>query len=83
MVEGIRIAADFGPCFGNTLYGFEVAYLMRNEWARTPEDVLWRRTNMGLFLTAEEVQRLDAWMAEHRNLPAAEAAISQGKTDAA
>ena len=83
MVEGIRIASDLGPCFGNTLYGFEVAYLMRNEWARTAEDVLWRRTNMGLFLTAGEVRCLDAWMREHRDLPAAEAAILQGKTDAA
>jgi glycerol-3-phosphate dehydrogenase len=83
MVEGIRIASDLGPCFGNNLYGFEVAYLMRHEWARTAEDVLWRRTNMGLVLTAEEGQRLDAWMREHRHLSAAEDSISQGKTDAA
>ncbi|KAB2889872.1 MAG: glycerol-3-phosphate dehydrogenase [Desulfobulbaceae bacterium] len=83
MVEGIRIASDFGQCFGNNLYGFEVAYLMQHEWARTAEDVLWRRTNMGLFLTAEEVRLLDAWIREHQDLPAAEAAISQGKTDAA
>lgn len=65
MVEGIRIASDFGICFGDCLYQFEVLYLMENEWAQTAEDVLWRRTNMGLFLTAEEDRKLDDWMKEH------------------
>ncbi len=68
MVQGIRIPADLGICFGDSLYAFEVTYLMRHEWARTAEDVLWRRTNMGLFLSAEQRQHLDVWMREQRGL---------------
>jgi glycerol-3-phosphate dehydrogenase len=36
--------------FGGDLYAFEVDYLVRREWARTAEDVLWRRTKTGLRL---------------------------------
>ena len=68
MVQGIRIPADLGICFGDSLYAFEVTYLMRHEWARTAEDVLWRRTNMGLFLSPEQRQHLDVWMREQRGL---------------
>ncbi len=64
MVEGFKITSDFGICFGANLYAFEVIYLMHSEWARTAEDILWRRTNMGLFLTEEEGLGLDAWMHE-------------------
>jgi glycerol-3-phosphate dehydrogenase len=66
MVQDIRIPADLGICFGGDLHAFEVTWLMRHEWARTAEDVLWRRTNMGLFLSAGESQRLDVWMREQR-----------------
>lgn len=84
MVQGIRIASDFGTCFGDCLYEFEVVYLMLNEWARTAEDVLWRRTNMGLFLSTEERQNLDTWMKAHRHLCTAQApAPLEGKADAA
>jgi glycerol-3-phosphate dehydrogenase len=35
-----------------------VRYLMEAEWAETAEDILWRRTKLGLRLTAEEVAAL-------------------------
>ena len=35
---------------------------MSREWARTAEDVLWRRTKLGLRLTEAEAARLDAFM---------------------
>ncbi len=38
---------DIGPFFG-PLSAAEVRYLMHHEWARSPEDVLWRRTKLGL-----------------------------------
>ncbi len=44
----------------------EVRHLMENEWARTAEDVLWRRTKLGLRVTAEEAKKLDAWMKKNR-----------------
>jgi glycerol-3-phosphate dehydrogenase len=35
---------------------------MDREWAATPEDMLWRRSKLGLRLDADEVASLAAWM---------------------
>jgi glycerol-3-phosphate dehydrogenase len=42
----------------------ELAYLRRVEWARSGEDVLWRRSKLGLHLRAEERNAVAAWMAD-------------------
>ncbi len=55
--------ADLGTDFGGGLYEAEVAYLMDQEWARTADDVLWRRTKLGLRLSQDEAARLGQWMA--------------------
>ena len=39
-------------------------WLMGKEWARCAEDVAWRRTKLGLRLSAEEMAALDAYMAQ-------------------
>jgi glycerol-3-phosphate dehydrogenase len=57
---------DLGVWFGATLTESEVRYLMSNEWARTAEDVVWRRSKLGLRLSAAEVAALDDWIAAHR-----------------
>jgi glycerol-3-phosphate dehydrogenase len=57
-------AGDFGTLFGGTLTGAEVDYLMDHEWARTAEDVLWRRTKQGLRFSEDEKAKLAAYMAE-------------------
>ena len=62
-----------GPCFGADLYAAEVRYLMAKEWARTADDVLWRRTKLGLRLSKDETAALDAWMADARRGVAAAA----------
>ncbi|TMH80302.1 MAG: glycerol-3-phosphate dehydrogenase, partial [Betaproteobacteria bacterium] len=49
--------------FGGGLYERELEYLVRNEWAREAEDVLWRRTKCGLHMTAAEKTRVRAWLA--------------------
>ncbi len=56
-------AADLGRDFGAGLTEAEVRWLMGKEYARTAEDVVWRRTKLGLRLTADQVAALDAWMA--------------------
>ena len=66
-------AADLGRDFGATLTEAEIAWLMTNEYARTAEDVIWRRSKLGLRLSKEQVRDLDDWMARRRN-PAPEAA---------
>ena len=41
----------------------EVRYLMTQEWARFPDDVLWRRSKLGLTIKPEERQSLAVFMA--------------------
>ena len=59
--------SDLGKCFGDTLTEAEVRYLMTNEWAVTAEDVVWRRSKLGLRLTSAEISALDDWMAANRD----------------
>ncbi|GGB65304.1 glycerol-3-phosphate dehydrogenase [Shewanella inventionis] len=51
-----------GIDFGHGLYQAEVDYLMTNEWACTGQDVLWRRTKLGLHFSAEQQQHLSDYM---------------------
>ncbi|GLH78805.1 glycerol-3-phosphate dehydrogenase [Bradyrhizobium sp. SSBR45G] len=55
--------ADLGLAFGAQLTEAEVRYLMTKEWARFPEDVLWRRTKLGLTVSAAEREALTTFMA--------------------
>ncbi|MBX3577150.1 MAG: glycerol-3-phosphate dehydrogenase [Rhizobiaceae bacterium] len=57
-----KVAADLGKYFGADLYEAEIRYLIREEWAQTSQDVLWRRTKRGLRLNAAEVAALDEYM---------------------
>ncbi len=54
--------ADLGKHFGAGLYECEVRYLVLHEWACEAEDVLWRRTKLGLKLSAAEAQALERFM---------------------
>jgi len=58
-----REKADLGPAFGPELTGAEVCYLMKHEWARFPDDILWRRSKLGLTMPAEGREALAAFMA--------------------
>jgi len=62
MTGPLAKAEDMGTCFGSDLYEFEVKYLIRHEWAQTADDVLWRRTNLGLVLSSQEADVLQTWM---------------------
>ncbi len=53
-----RGAADLGEDFGAGLTERELRYLVEREWARSAEDVLWRRTKAGLHLDARERERV-------------------------
>jgi glycerol-3-phosphate dehydrogenase len=58
--------ADLGQSFGATLTESEVRYLMANEWACTADDIVWRRSKLGLRLSAEEIAAIDDWIAANR-----------------
>ncbi|MDX3929755.1 MAG: glycerol-3-phosphate dehydrogenase [Shinella sp.] len=60
---------DLGRHFGSDLYEAEVRWLMKEEWARHAEDVLWRRTKRGLYLSAEEAAALEDYMTEAAKAP--------------
>lgn len=60
--------ADLGTMFGADLTEREVAYLMREEWAATPDDVLWRRSKLGLRIVPEGCAALAAFMAARGGL---------------
>lgn len=64
ILKGASDEAALGTRFGADLYQREVAWLMANEWARTAQDVLWRRTKMGLRFSEAEAKALDDWMSE-------------------
>lgn len=56
-------AADLGEHFGAGLHAREVDYLVAREWAQTADDVLWRRSKLGLKVNKEDKARLAAYMA--------------------
>ena len=53
---------ELGPNFGADLTAAEVRYLMQYEWARTANDILWRRTKIGLHMSKAERDALTAHM---------------------
>jgi glycerol-3-phosphate dehydrogenase len=55
--------ADLGPAFGPELTGAEVRYLMAKEWARFPDDILWRRSKLGLTMPSGDREALASFMA--------------------
>ncbi len=56
-----RDPGDLGASFGSGLSEAELTYIRDHEWARTAADALWRRTKMGLRLTADEAARVERW----------------------
>jgi glycerol-3-phosphate dehydrogenase len=46
--------ADLGPLLTGDLTGAELSYLVQHEWAQTADDVLWRRSKLGLSASAED-----------------------------
>lgn len=57
---------DLGQSFGGGLSAAEVIYLIRHEFARSAEDVLWRRSKLALHLTPDEQTRLIHWFERFR-----------------
>ncbi|MFA8442663.1 glycerol-3-phosphate dehydrogenase [Yoonia sp.] len=58
-----KAVADLGQDFGATLTEAEVRWLMTKEYAHTADDVVWRRSKLGLRLTSDQIAALDAFMA--------------------
>ena len=70
MLTGTRRLADLGRVFAADLTEKEVAWLIDEEWAVTAEDVLWRRSKLGLRFTPAEADRCKpGWASRGPGLP--------------
>lgn len=58
-ISGIN---ELGENFGHGLFAREVDYLVDQEWARTSEDILWRRSKLGFQFSSDEIQQLDQYL---------------------
>jgi glycerol-3-phosphate dehydrogenase len=65
LLQGRSTLADMGEEVLPRLFAAELAYLRRHEWATCAEDILWRRTKLGLHLPAGAAATLDAWLLAH------------------
>jgi glycerol-3-phosphate dehydrogenase len=58
LLAGARGISDLGEDYGGGLYEAEIDYLVRREWAQTAEDILWRRSKLGLHVSDETAARI-------------------------
>ena len=66
-IVGDAVSVDaLGEDFGHGLYEAEIRYLMANEWADCAEDILFRRTKIGIRMKKAAIEKLDAWVDGHR-----------------
>jgi glycerol-3-phosphate dehydrogenase len=61
ILGGARFASDLGQFFG-PISEREIAHLQQNEWVMTADDVLWRRSKLGLHMKIDEQKALRAYM---------------------
>ncbi len=65
VLGGARSEAELGEPVLPGLYVAEINYLRRSEWARTAEDILWRRSKLGLHLKPDAAAVLEGWLERH------------------
>jgi glycerol-3-phosphate dehydrogenase len=69
LLGNAKSMTDLGSDFGATLTESEVNYLIAHEWAVSAEDIVWRRSKLGLRLSHDQVAALDDWLVSHRAQP--------------
>ena len=63
ILGGRTCMADLGAEVAPGLFAAELDYMIRHEWARCAEDILWRRSKCGLHLPPEAAAAIDHWIA--------------------
>ncbi|MCB2088187.1 MAG: glycerol-3-phosphate dehydrogenase [Sphingomonadaceae bacterium] len=63
ILSGAQQRSDLGQDFGHGLSAREVDHLVSREWARCAEDILWRRSKLGLLFDAAQCAALEAYLA--------------------
>lgn len=67
LLENCSSLHDLGAEFGHTLYEAELKYLVKHEWANFLDDIIWRRTKLGMWLTDEEKAQITTWLNENHS----------------
>ena len=62
LLDGAQGTNDLGEEVAPGMYERELSYLVRNEWARTGQDILWRRSKMGLHMPKDSEEKIDHWI---------------------
>ena len=65
ILSGRKNMSDLGKCFMPTLYQAEIDYLRKEEWVETCDDILWRRTKLGLTISDTQKQSLIDYMVQY------------------
>ena len=65
ILQGATKIEDLGEDFGAGLSECEVKYLIEYEWARSADDIVWRRSKLGLRLNGDAIARLNLWIEEN------------------
>ena len=76
--DGVTSAMDMGVCIGGDFYERELKYLVEQEWACTVEDVLWRRTKLGLRFDQAQQDLVASLMASIINSESEKRVVNQG-----
>jgi len=67
ILENSNSLDDLGANFGMNFYQREIEYLIENEWALTVDDIIWRRTKMGLILTSTQISAIRDFIEHYLN----------------
>lgn len=62
LLANIQSEDELGQHFGANLYQLEVDYLIEHEWAHTAEDILWRRSKLGLEFSDQQTTKLNSYI---------------------
>nr|WP_240346117.1 glycerol-3-phosphate dehydrogenase [Pectobacterium brasiliense] len=65
ILANVKGLSDLGEDFGHDLYEAELRYLVEKEWAVMLDDVIWRRTKLGMRFDDAQKQRISDWLANH------------------
>lgn len=66
ILDGASSMTDMGVQFGHTLTEREIQYLIDAEWATCADDVLWRRSKLGIRYSKEQISELENWFSRHK-----------------
>ena len=66
LLDGAASLADLGEDLGDGIYEAELRYVVRAEWVETADDLLWRRSRLGLHISDDTRRNVEAWLDRNR-----------------